>query len=152
MFNPRFADSVALASPSLTQTGGYALPPYTYPGETRIRTRAFALLGWDGPPTTPAVLEAPTPMAEPGQKRQFQPYPKHRVRRTKNINTEASPSTLTSPQIPSVGLPTVQPSGGKSETTADVGESNTEEDEIPVSHFYHSHTLRASGCSSDVNS
>ena len=68
----------------------------------------------------------------------FQPYGMSRTRPNEYRNAEAGPSTLTAPLIPYVGLPTSQPSGGISETAADAAttQTNTEEEEAPVSNFY----------------
>ena len=66
-----------------------------------------------------------------------------RARSYGNGNAEAGSSTLAPPPVPYVGLPTLQPSGGISETTADAEQPNqiTEEDEVPVSNFYRSQIL-----------
>ncbi|KAF9650790.1 hypothetical protein BDM02DRAFT_3111579 [Thelephora ganbajun] len=68
-----------------------------------------------------------------------------RARTSEHRNAEAGPSTLVSPPIPYIGLPTSQPSGGMiSETTADAVTSQTltEEAEVPVSSLYRSHIPR----------
>ena len=68
----------------------------------------------------------------------FQPYGMPRTHPREYGNAEAGPSTSMAPFIPHVGLPTPQPSGGISETTADAEITNTitEEEEAPVSNFY----------------
>ena len=67
----------------------------------------------------------------------FQPYGMSRTRPNERRNAEAGPSTLVPPPVPHVGLPTPQPSGGISETTADADkhQTNTEEDKASVSIF-----------------
>ena len=69
----------------------------------------------------------------------FQPYGMSSARPNEYWNAEAGPSTsLMAPFVPSVGLPTQQPSGGIPETTADA-ETNqiiTEENQVAVSNSY----------------
>ena len=62
------------------------------------------------------------------------------------MNAEAGPSTSTLPFIQPVGLPTKQPSGGETETTADAEQiqTRTEEGKAPVSDSYCSHFPRES--------
>ena len=71
----------------------------------------------------------------------FQPYGiPHHTRPYEYRNAEAGPSTLASPLVPYVGPPAPQPSGGKSETTADAeNEQTVTEEKGPVSKFYCSH-------------
>ena len=68
----------------------------------------------------------------------FQPYGMSRTRPNEYRNAEAGPSTLTAPLIPYFDLPTSQPPGGISETTANAEPEHTitEEEEAPVSNFY----------------
>jgi len=79
----------------------------------------------------------------PIQMGRFQPYGMSRVRPSEHRNAEAGPSTLVVPPAPYLSLPTLEPSGGISETTADAEnkQTTTEEDKIPVSNFYCSHIL-----------
>jgi len=67
----------------------------------------------------------------------FQPYGMSHSRTNEYGYAEAGPSTMVPQSVPYVGLPTLQPSGGISETTADAesNQTNTEEDKAPVSIF-----------------
>ena len=71
----------------------------------------------------------------------LQPYGMSGARPYKHRNAEAGPSSLVPPAVPFIDLPTPQPSGGISETTADAETTQkiTEEDKVPVSDFYCSH-------------
>ena len=94
--------------------------------------------------------------AELTRLRRYQPYgpPRVCVNSNKQTNAEAGPSTLAPPHIPSVGLPTTQPSGRSFGVTA-VAErdiQNAEENETPVSDFYRSHIPRASDWSFSARS
>lgn len=53
-------------------------------------------------------------------------------------NVEAGPPTLMLPPTSYIGLPTLQPPRGISETTADAeqNETSAEEDKVPVSNIY----------------
>jgi len=75
------------------------------------------------------------------QMARFQPYGMSRTRPSEYWNAEAGPSTLMAPPAPYIGLPSLQPSGGISETTADAAntQTTTEENKAPVSNFYCSH-------------
>ena len=68
----------------------------------------------------------------------FQPYGMSHTRPNRYRNAEAGPSTQVVPPTPYVGPSMPQPSGGRSETTADAEEIQytTEEEEVPVSVFY----------------
>ena len=68
----------------------------------------------------------------------FRPYGMSRARTNEHRNAEAGPSTIVPPSFPYVGLSTLQPSGGISETTADAEfkQTDTEEYEVPVSNFH----------------
>ena len=71
----------------------------------------------------------------------FRPYgiPRH-THPYEHRNAETGQSTLTSPLVPYVGPLAPQPSGGKSETTADAENEQTDTEETrPVSNFYCSH-------------
>lgn len=97
------------------------------------------------------------------QGRRFQPYETPRVQPVEHVGEEdgestlvlppiqsASPlSTVVLPSIRSLGLPTMQPSGGIPETPADA-ETDSEEDEAQVSDFHHFHIPRASNGSPGV--
>ena len=75
----------------------------------------------------------------------FHPYGRSYARRNEHRNAEAGPSTLLPAPVPYVGYPTLQPSGGMiSETTAnaEITQSITEEDKVPVSNFYCPHIPR----------
>ena len=110
------------------------------------------------PPVIPArgdneggsTTNTPRPMAGPVRSgtsgiRRIAPYEPPRVRPTLRLKAGAGPSNLPSHVRP-VGQPTVQPTGGQSETTANAktNKPNAEEDEVPVSHVHPSHILRAS--------
>ena len=84
------------------------------------------------PPTTPVIPPIQSP--DPPSTLVLPP-----------IRFIGSPTTLVLPPIRSLGLPTMEPSGGIPETSADAetDPSSAEEDEAPVSHFYHSHILHA---------
>ena len=74
--------------------------------------------------------------------RRFQPYGTSRARVTEHQNAEADPLATKLVQVPHVGPPTPQPTGGLiPETTADAeqDQTDTEEQEVPVSNFYRSH-------------
>jgi len=76
--------------------------------------------------------------------RRFQPYGMSYARANERGYTEAGPLTLVPLPIPYGGPPTLQTSGGISETTADAEtkQTVTEEDKTPVSSFYCSHIPR----------
>lgn len=84
----------------------------------------------------------------------FNPYGMSRshIRLNEYRNAEAGPSTLIPPPVLYVDQPTLQPSGGLSETMADAETTQTipEEDRIPVSDFYCSHIPRATDWLSGV--
>ena len=84
----------------------------------------------------------------------FRPFsPAFRARGNEHRNAEAGPSTLVPPQVLPVGPPTSQPTGGTiPETTTDANatEINTEEEKIPVSHFYRSHIPHVTDRSRDI--
>ena len=83
----------------------------------------------------------------------FQPYGMSRTRRNEYRNAQAGPSTLPLLPVPSVGPPTLSPSGGYiSETTANAEKKQTftEEDKVAVSNFYCAHIPRVTGCSFGV--
>jgi hypothetical protein len=80
------------------------------------------------PGTGPARSEA-------GQERKFQPYGTHRARATEFAKAGEDPLSLAPPNILSVGLPTIQLYGGKSETTTDAEANKKYIDEVPVSGF-----------------
>ena len=83
--------------------------------------------------------------------RRFTPYETYNTRHGMYGNAEAGPSTRLPPPIPHSTWPTIPPTGGESETTADAeqNQSVTEEEETPVSDFYcspvHHVTDRLSG-------
>ena len=94
---------------------------------------------------TPNQLGTGPSRTEGGKARRFQPYGTHRAHRNEHVNAEAGPSTLVPLAIEPVGLPTVQPSGGESETVADANDKkDLEEDKVPVSSFYCAHIPRES--------
>ena len=70
------------------------------------------------------------------------------------IQSANPPTTFVLPPIRSLGLPTMQPSGGAPETSADAEYDllSSEEEEAPVSSFYHSHIPHAPDRSSGVRS
>ena len=74
----------------------------------------------------------------------FQPYEMSHTRLDEYRDAEAGSSTLMVPPVPYVGPPMLQPSGGRSATTADAEliHQVTEEEEVPVSKFYCSHIPR----------
>ena len=83
----------------------------------------------------------------------FRPYGMSCGRLNDHRNAEAGPSTLVPSPSPYVGHPTQQPSGGMiSETTAsaEIMQTTTEEDKVPVSKFYCSHIPRVIECSFGV--
>ena len=72
----------------------------------------------------------------------FQPYATSSSSSLEHWNAEVDPSTLLPQQTPYVGSPTLQPTGGIiPEPTADAvtNQTNTDEDEVPVSNLYRSH-------------
>jgi len=84
----------------------------------------------------------------------FQPYGTPRARLNNYGNAEAGPSALVLPPVPYVDQPTLQPSGGTSEATADADQTKhvTEEDRATVSNFYCSHIPRVTEWSFGVRS
>ena len=76
--------------------------------------------------------------------RRFQPYGMPSTCLDERVNAEAGPSTLAPPHFPYVDWTTSQPSGGRSETTADAEQHQTltEEDRATVSNFYCSRVPR----------
>jgi len=67
----------------------------------------------------------------------FQPYWTPRAHLDEHTNAEAGPSTLAPPPVPCMAPPTMHPSGGLSEASADAenDQTATEEDTTPVSGF-----------------
>jgi hypothetical protein len=89
--------------------------------------------------------------AAPGyHSRLYQPYRAPPIEHV-DEEEEADQSTST-PRNPSVGSSTARPFGGQSKTTADAEKQKdpTEEDDAPVSHFYHGRVPRVSNRSFGV--
>ena len=71
--------------------------------------------------------------------RRFQPYGTSHTRENGYQDAGAGPSTLVPSQVPHVDSPTLQPIGGvipQAVANANTKNSNTEEQKVPVSHFY----------------
>ena len=86
--------------------------------------------------------------AEQTSTHRFRPYGMSRARETEYQNTEAVPSTAMLSEVPFVGSPIPQPTGGSiPETTADATneQPTTEGGEAPVSIFYCSHLPHVTG-------
>lgn len=74
---------------------------------------------------------------EPVQMRLLRPYTTSRASANEFGNVGPGSSTQVPPPISYVGLPTLQPPGGVSETTADAAyQTATEEEGVPVSYLY----------------
>jgi hypothetical protein len=126
----------------------YNAPPWTSP----IRVEPFHIKYWvpNEPHRAPATRPHRAWENDPHRCPATDPYgawetKPHCARASEQTNAEAGPSSLP-PLILPVNPPTVQPPRGQSETTVDAehNESNVEEDEAPVSDFYHSHIPRVS--------
>ena len=84
--------------------------------------------------------------------RRFTPYGRYGVHPIVYEETEVGPSLYVPPPIPHDATPTMIPAGGIPKTTAHAEhkQSNTEEQESPVSDFYCSPIPRVADCLLDV--
>ena len=82
----------------------------------------------------------------------FRPYEAPRARGNEYWNTEAEPPTLVTARAQNVGSTTLQPTGGIPETVANANttEISTEEEKVPVSHFYRPSILHVTDWLCDI--
>ena len=104
---------------------------------------------------TPHQLSSGPIRTELSSTNRLKPYETRHVRTAEREIAAVEPSTFAYPPVIHVGLPIPGPSGGLlSETSADAEQTETitEQDEVPVSNFYRSHTPHATECLFSVGS